>query len=457
VRIYRKADEIWLEQIVYRKGLTNPMLADEMQRAGVSVNEAIYFDSAEPKSIDELRKCGLNVRPAEKGPDSVRAGIDFLKSKRIHIVEGSADIYREASSYCWRKDKSGNPLPEPVKFNDHCFVAGTLIATQRGQVPIERVTEADYALTRGGYRRVVSSGMTRPDAQVMTGHFSDGTIITGTGSHPVWANGQFIPLDTMRYGDIIELCPTNALSIKGFRTEDIQNQPPVRTDHTIGPAGIQSTEQGIYTGRFGGPRTARYQPGIMSIIGTVIRQTTRSITLNCASLPSIVRNKSSIVLATLSVWLNSGRLPWPGIALGMAGNGTASMLLRHTKPGFLSTRSVTNADLRLRASAEERQIVSAPTNVNQHGDGLAISITNSERARSAARPSPLINTNRRASAPVHVLGVVAEKTRRPVYNLTVSEIPEFYANGVLVHNCMDAARYGIFTHLKRGEARVWSF
>ena len=122
-RIYRKADEFWLKELVYKTELTNPMLASELYGAGVTSRETGYFDAAEPKSIEELRRAGLNVRPCEKGPDSVRAGIDFLKSKKIHIVEGSTNLHHEASGYCWRKDKNGDSLPEPVKFKDHLMDA----------------------------------------------------------------------------------------------------------------------------------------------------------------------------------------------------------------------------------------------------------------------------------------------------------------------------------------------
>ena len=122
VKIYRKADEFWIEEILYAKGLTNPMLAEAMKSRGVN-GQMTYFDAAEPKSIEELRRAGINVQPCDKGPDSVRAGIDFLKSKKVHIVEGSANLYREMSAYCWRKDKGGNPLPEPVKFEDHLMDA----------------------------------------------------------------------------------------------------------------------------------------------------------------------------------------------------------------------------------------------------------------------------------------------------------------------------------------------
>lgn len=120
-RIYRKADEFWLEELIYKTGLTNQMLGREMENVGVKPDDDVYFDSAEPKSIDELCEMGFNVKPAQKGPDSVRAGIDFLKSKDIHIIKGSENTIKEKNKYKWKEDKNGNPLPEPVKFDDHAM------------------------------------------------------------------------------------------------------------------------------------------------------------------------------------------------------------------------------------------------------------------------------------------------------------------------------------------------
>jgi phage terminase large subunit len=122
VKIYRRADEFWLEELIYRPGLTNQDLAALMHELGLA-GLTHYFDSAEPKSIEELRRSGFHVLPAEKGPDSVRSGIDFLRSQKIHILPGSPNLYREHGGYCWRKDKMDRPLPEPVKFEDHLMDA----------------------------------------------------------------------------------------------------------------------------------------------------------------------------------------------------------------------------------------------------------------------------------------------------------------------------------------------
>ena len=136
VKIHRKADEFWLQEAVYQKGLTNPMLAQAMKSAGVD-GQMTYFDAAEPKSIEELRRAGINVYPCDKGPDSVRAGIDFLKSKKIHIVKGSENLLREHRGYQWRTDKSGAELPEPMKQDDHLMDAaryGIFTHCGRGEV-----------------------------------------------------------------------------------------------------------------------------------------------------------------------------------------------------------------------------------------------------------------------------------------------------------------------------------
>ncbi len=124
VKIYRKANEFWVEEIVYRTGLTNPDIVRTIKddpRCGPG--DMSYWDSAEPKSIQELNDLGLIALPAVKGPDSVRAGIDYLKSVKVHIVRGSTNIISEQGCYCWKKDKLENPLPEPVAFRNHAMDA----------------------------------------------------------------------------------------------------------------------------------------------------------------------------------------------------------------------------------------------------------------------------------------------------------------------------------------------
>jgi len=122
VRIYRKANEFWLEEVIYETGLTNIELGNRMKAFGI-VEEESYWDCAEPKSIQELYDMGINARPCEKGPDSVRAGIDFLCEQTIHIIDGSENLSREVQSYVRKKDKDGNYLSAPIEFSNHAISA----------------------------------------------------------------------------------------------------------------------------------------------------------------------------------------------------------------------------------------------------------------------------------------------------------------------------------------------
>jgi phage terminase large subunit len=148
VKIYRKADEYWLEEKVYETGLTNPALAKRSKEEGVGPYDDTYWDSAEPKSIQELCDNGLNAKPSLKGPDSVRSGIDFLKSKKIHIVEGSPNLAKEQKSFIWKKDKDGHSLPVPSSTSpDHAISAaryGIVTHAHAGGVFISQSKEDVY-------------------------------------------------------------------------------------------------------------------------------------------------------------------------------------------------------------------------------------------------------------------------------------------------------------------------
>lgn len=123
VKIYRRADEIWVQELIYENELTNIQLGRRMIAMGFQRDDRTVWDSAEPKSIQELVDLGITALPAVKGPDSVRAGIDLAKSLKIHIVEGSDNLAREVKKYVWAKDKDGKSLNVPVENDDHAIKA----------------------------------------------------------------------------------------------------------------------------------------------------------------------------------------------------------------------------------------------------------------------------------------------------------------------------------------------
>lgn len=119
VRVGVRDGEIYLDECIYQSGLTNSELINKMTDLGVPNNQMIFGDSAEPARIEEISRNGFLIYPMDKGPDSVRKGIDLLKSKQVHITKRSVNVIRDWKSYSWKMDKNGNILDEPVKFNDH--------------------------------------------------------------------------------------------------------------------------------------------------------------------------------------------------------------------------------------------------------------------------------------------------------------------------------------------------
>lgn len=119
----RMRKTIYIFDEIYETGLTNPQLAELLRPlCGADV---VICDSAEPKSIRELRDNRVNVVPARKGPDSVNFGIQWLKQQQIVIDARCINARNEFMQYKWKEDASGKVShpPRPVDHNNHIIDA----------------------------------------------------------------------------------------------------------------------------------------------------------------------------------------------------------------------------------------------------------------------------------------------------------------------------------------------
>jgi phage terminase large subunit len=121
----RMRKTIYIFEELYERGLTNDVLAVELKR--ICGNDLVVCDSAEPKSIAELRRDGVNATAAEKGKDSVMHGIQWLQQQTIIIDAACVNAKNEFMQYKWREDKSGNAIREPVDKHNH-IIDGTRYA-----------------------------------------------------------------------------------------------------------------------------------------------------------------------------------------------------------------------------------------------------------------------------------------------------------------------------------------
>ena len=76
-------------------------------------------DCREPILLIEIKKAGFRIRPCKKGADSIRKGIDTVKSYKLKITDTSFNVMKELKRYKWRVDKEGNVMNEPVDRYNH--------------------------------------------------------------------------------------------------------------------------------------------------------------------------------------------------------------------------------------------------------------------------------------------------------------------------------------------------
>lgn len=118
VAVYRYNGGYVLDEELYRKGMSNKDLADYLNNIP-DKGRLVIADSAEPKSIDELKLYGVSVLPANKGKDSVRQGIQLIQGLPMFITKRSVNLIKEYRNYLWLTDKDGKVLNEPTPGQDH--------------------------------------------------------------------------------------------------------------------------------------------------------------------------------------------------------------------------------------------------------------------------------------------------------------------------------------------------
>lgn len=117
----RMRKTIYIFGELYEKGLTNDVLAERVK--DLCGDDLVTCDSAEPKSIAELQRYGVNATGAAKGKDSVKFGIQWLQQQTIVIDASCVNTKNEFMQYKWKEDAGGNALPQPVEKNDHLIDA----------------------------------------------------------------------------------------------------------------------------------------------------------------------------------------------------------------------------------------------------------------------------------------------------------------------------------------------
>lgn len=120
VDLQEKKLYVWDE--MYERGLSNKKIFEKITSMGYS-KDRITGDSAEPKSIDELKTLGLRISGAKKGKDSILNGIQWIQDLEIIVHPRCVNFITEISNYTWDTDKFGNKLNRPIDDFNHLMDA----------------------------------------------------------------------------------------------------------------------------------------------------------------------------------------------------------------------------------------------------------------------------------------------------------------------------------------------
>ena len=120
VAIYYYNGGYILDEVTYQKGLTNKQISDILVNQPRSL---VMADSAEPKSIDEIKMYGVNILPVLKGRDSVNQGIQYVQNQKISVTKRSLNIIKEYRNYLWETDKDGVIINVPSPTFNHSMDA----------------------------------------------------------------------------------------------------------------------------------------------------------------------------------------------------------------------------------------------------------------------------------------------------------------------------------------------
>ncbi len=118
------------DELIYRRGLTTPDLANRMKEV-IDSHAYTFADSADPKTIAELSQYGINIEGATKGPDSINRGISILQEEPFQVTLRSINLIKELREYCWDEDKEGNTTNKPIGVFNHCIDAMRYLAIER--------------------------------------------------------------------------------------------------------------------------------------------------------------------------------------------------------------------------------------------------------------------------------------------------------------------------------------
>jgi len=354
---------------------------------------------------------------------------------RVHAHNYDGDLEKQADDY-----------------DDACLVAGTQVTTADGTVSIEQIQIGTLVATRQGLKPVSAAWKTGIRACV-TVVLNDGTSITGTMNHPIWICGRgYTRLDTLQYGDVIIPVWQKQSYLMESSSGDTQNPVTEVLEFTIGRvAQTLSKAFKVCIKKCGKRQMGQFLRNMIYTIGTKIHSTIICPTWNACLNPHIIAYTPEFMTSKpLSIWQPLDHWRRNGTPQKLEENGTGNMPVKVGTSACPAKELAHNAAMALNQPPGVANFALTPA--SQSGVVAKALMTLLKFAKDVRCRLKQINTKTisfvHGGAPfVTKITLVGE---HEVYNITVNDAHEYFANGVLTRNC-DAFRYGIASEIRPGE------
>lgn len=391
--------------------------------------ELFLCDPSRPDMIAALNKAGIPARGFHVGVEAYKpliAGITehtaLIRSGRYKILKGKLpNLMDEYETYHWPETAEDKPAKEaPVKMNDHildCLTSDSLISTSRGEIPICDIKRGDLCHTRLGLRRVTDAWSVgiRPCLRLS---FSNGSELQCTANHLIYTlNRGWTAAECLTYDDILwtqNESTSMVLPISAIRNRSVEALGFILC------AARTTIQKGldIIIEIFIDPFMALSQKDLSFITRMETLSIMPSKTWRPFAPKNICRTTAKRCFQSLerwknnaSIWIKSGILPLDGTDLKRVESGIRNM--HRFWHRLLDRKPRTNV-----INAENPTRLRPPPFVQ---DWRSTVTTDAK--------------TKRATGDIVTLVCRSEIGSHEVWDMTVEEAHEFYANGVLVHNC----------------------
>lgn len=453
---------------IYDETKVKPVVAFERNNGGVAEIERLATLNRNGKYTIYTEKRGVGT--SETTEETIKLGWTTSSSTRptmLSMLKEVVDnqlirIYdkptiTEMFSFIVSQTSSSWKAQAEVGAHDDCFVAGTMVTTDRGQVPIELLQVGDMALTRKGYRPIIH---TRSKYKSVISKYG----LTGTKDHPFITAYGNVCFDKLSASDIIYIWNEKQSTITGKTITGTLTRIGGSLEFTSGDTTSGKKHQWRSIGRFGLTLMGKYRKGCTSTIKTRIPLTTILTTLNLSQAQNtrsitwdMSRGDSYIEI------LGNNRLK-ESLAILSGGDRKTQKKLEKFIGGMdycrrIELRDSSKSGARLMLIKSDKSI--KPTDKRKLND-LSRLLKNGELLTQVKYQSKqektlwLVYTERPkrkfvsfAGKSLHTLvnsvlstalKIVGLKhaAKQKVYNIQVADTPEYFVNGVLVHNCIMA-------------------